>query len=332
MADISTLEDLFFRLVNEPDQIEQEVLDRALQQAVRMHIHLPDPPIDSSISTPYMRAFLQIQSDIDRLAGKARFNEGNATRLTKSLKQELELNVVVTEGSSNYDIDLTEVFKKALGKMTGKQIQLVLLFSGALLATTWGAGVWMEWQKEVQIEQIRSAEHIHALEALKFATTKDVELLERMTGVMEQNVEMGRDVIQLVNVSYREILKAAAASGDAVEINGQDVSAEVADLLTITPRAASETAADTVVGRVIDIRTEDLLQPQVEMVDLHSEQKYRFSIDDNLFASEDRSALFRALETGEPIQVEIEIKSVNGDVRSTKFVRYVGPVTDDDPS
>lgn len=70
MADISTLEDLFFRLVNEPDQIEQEELDRALQQAVRMHIHLPDPPIDSSISTPYMRAFLQIQSDIDRLAGK----------------------------------------------------------------------------------------------------------------------------------------------------------------------------------------------------------------------------------------------------------------------
>lgn len=117
-----------------------------------------------------------------------------------------------------------------------------------------------------------------------------------------------------------------------VEINGQNVTAEVADLLTITPRAASETAADTVVGRVIDIRTEDLLQPQVEMVDLHSDQKYRFSMDDNLFASDDRSALFRALETGDPIQVEIEVKSVNGDVRSTKFVRYVGPVSEEDPA
>jgi hypothetical protein len=42
------------------------------------------------------------------------------------------------------------------------------------------------------------------------------------------------------------------------------------DSNAFTDKAASETDATTVLGRVIDIGTEDLMQPQVEMLDVTS--------------------------------------------------------------
>jgi hypothetical protein len=319
VAEATSLADLFFAVVNDPDAVDASLLEEALAHAVRLHIHLPDPPVDSSISASYMRAFLDIQLQIHRLATKARVGEANAAKLTASLRRELEINVVVSDGSANYNVDLTEVIKKALGKMTGKQITLVLLGSAAMLSTTWGVNTWMETQKQIQIEQIRSTEHVHALEALKFATAQDTEQFAQIAATLREQVDLGREVVELANEAYREIFRAASATGTA-EINGQEVSANVADLLTLSPKTQSEKLTETLLVRVIDIRTEDILEPHVEMRVVDGDQVLRFSLADTLFGTDERAAFFRALETGDPLLVEVEMTVFGEEIRGAKFV------------
>jgi hypothetical protein len=319
VAEATSLADLFFAALSDPDALDFEALEEALRHAVRLNIHLPDPPIDSSISASYMRAFLAIQNDVHRLATKARSGEANAAKLTNALKRDLEINVVVSDGSANYNVDFTEILKKAIGKMTGRQVTIAMLGSAAMLSTAWGVSTWMETQKQVQIEQLRSSEHLSALEAMKFATRQDTERFERLTETMREQVEFGREIVQFANDAYREIFSAASNTGEA-EINGQEVSAEVADLLTLSPKTQSEVRKARVVARVIDIRTEDILEPHVELQVIATGQSLRFSLENTLFGSDERAALFRALESGDPIEVDVELTVFQDDVRSTKFV------------
>lgn len=319
MASAEELERLFYLVMEDPSQVDEQELAAALKGAVRLHIYLPEPPVDSSISAPYMKAFLQIQSEINRLAAQARSGDSKATKLTNALKRELEIHVEVKGGSSSLNLDLTEVLKKAMGQMTGKQVLGAVLGSGLILSTAWGAGAWMESQKEVQLAQLRSEDHRAALDALSFATQQDMDRYERLIGVMVEQVDLGREIVDLLDTSYRETVRAAVSS-DVTQINGQEITGDEASLLTLSGKTQTESIQETVEARVIDINTEDLLSPTVEMQNIDTLAKFKFTILNDLFADEQRSALFEALEDGRTVLVTVEHSMGDGEVRSTKFV------------
>lgn len=310
---------MFFDLLKEgAESFNQEEFAAAIAGATALRIYIPNPPINSSISSSYMRAFLELQTQINTLAAKAR-GRPNATGLTKALKEDLEINVVVGDGSAQYVLEFMGTMQKAIGKMNGKQVQQTIIAVTLLLGLGWGATTWMETQRQVQLEQLRTQEHIHALDALKFATDAEVDSRNRLVEAMTEQVAMGREVVELANSTMREVMKATANSG-AAEINGQPVSQEVADLLTISPRSELVKAQENVLARVIDINTEDLLRPVVEMQEAETGKRFRFRVEDDLFAEDQRAALFAALEDGGNIQVRVEITRFGDDVRSVEFV------------
>lgn len=320
MANVSELETLFFRLLEEGSgPLDEDQFREALAGATELTVYLPHPAINSSISAAYMRAFLELQVQINALAAKARGKPTSAS-LTRSLKLDLEISVVVEDGSSRFKLDLGPVLQKAVGKMTGKQIQATILAVVALAAVGWGVSTWMETQRQVQLEQIKSQEHIHALDALKFATSAEVDSRIRMIDALKSQVELGQDVARLADNAVRELVKATATSGKSAEINGQPVSSDVADLLTLSPRSELTKTQELVHARVIDINTEDLLRPVVEMQEADSGKRFRFRMEDDLFAADQRTALFDALETGDFIQVRVELTKFGDDVRDVKFV------------
>lgn len=319
MADVATLETLFFDLLEgRADQISDEELLSLLAGTDVLRIYIPDPPLNSSISTSYMRAFLELQSQINVLAAKAR-GKPNASGLTKALKQDLELNVVVKDGSAEYLLGLLGAMQKAIGKMTGREAQVTIIAVALLACGTWGATTWMEGQRQVQLEQLRTQEHIHALDALKFATAAEMESRNRVVDALVQQVELGSDIARLADGAIREMMKAAAENG-AAEINGQPVTQQVADLLTISPRTELVKVQEVVSARVIDINTEDLLRPYVEMQEADSGKRFRFRVEDDLFAADQRAELFDALEAGRFILVRVELTKFGDDVRSVEFV------------
>ena len=310
---------MFFDLLDEgAESFSQEEFAAAIAGATALTIYIPNPPINSSISSSYMRAFLELQTQINTLAAKAR-GRPNATGLTKALKEDLEINVVVGDGSAQYVFEFMGTMQKAIGKMNGKQVQQTIIAVTLLIGIGWGATTWMESQRQVQLEQLRTQEHIHALEALKFATAAEVESRNRLVEAMTEQVALGREVVELANSTMREVMKATANSG-AAEINGQPVSQEVADLLTISPRSELVKAQENVLARVIDINTEDLLRPVVEMQEAETGKRFRFRVEDDLFAEDQRAALFAALEDGGNIQARVEITRFGDDVRSVEFV------------
>ena len=319
MADATTLERLFFDLLEgRTASLSQEDFAAVVAGATQLRIYIPNPPINSSISTSYMRAFIELQAQLNTLAAKAR-GKPNATGLTRALKEDLELNVVVEDGSAQYLLDFVNAMQKAIGKMNGKQAQQTIVAVALLLGLGWGATTWMEVQRQVQLEQLRTQEHIHALDALKFATSAEVDSRNRLIEALVDQVELGKEVVELADSTMRAVMK-ATATGSAAEINGQPVSSEVADLLTISPRSELVKVQENVLARVIDINTEDVLRPVIEMQEADAGKRFRFRVEDDLFAADQRAALFDALETGALIQVRVELTKFGDDVRSVEFV------------
>lgn len=319
MADVAELERLFYQVVEgTAEPLDMDRFKELLADASQLRIYLPDPPVDSSISAPYMRAFLEMQTQINALAAKAR-GKANAGGLSKRLKQDLEIHVVVGDGSAHYLLEWSGALQKAIGQMTGRQVQATIIVVTALVCTTWGTTTWMEGQRQVQLEQIKSQEHIQALDALKFASARDVGVRERMVDALIEQVELGRDIANLADSAIRQVMRAAATS-NRVEINGQPVTGEVADLLTISPRSQLTKVQEVITARVIDINTEDLLRPVVEMQDAETGSKFRFRMEDNLFAEDQRTALFDALKTGDHVDVRVEVTRFEEDVRGVEFV------------
>lgn len=320
MVEIDTIEDQFWGLLDGTIDADDLTLTAILSLVEPLHIYLPRPSVSSSLSTSYMRAFVEVQVQVNRLASLVRSGDPNASRLTAQLKQELELSVVVTDGSTNIKLDLTKVLLKALGKVTGKQLMLTILALAILVASGLGASAYLEVQKAIKLEEIKSADHRAALDALKFATSQDMAKFDRLVDALETNVEFGREALAVVQSTYQEVLRAASSS-DIVEINGVQISGATADLLTLSTKTPSEAALQLLEARVVDINTEDPLQPAVQLVDVRSGQHYRFAMENSLFAADDRAALFRSLETGATILVELEVTVANGEVRSTEFLR-----------
>jgi hypothetical protein len=91
-----------------------------------LEIYLPDTPQDASISPSMMEAFIELQKTIYRSHTFLTADTGNLRTLSRYERDRFEFRVQVKPGSSDYNIDLTEIAKSiaadVVGHMTGTQV------------------------------------------------------------------------------------------------------------------------------------------------------------------------------------------------------------------
>lgn len=102
-----------------------------------IEISLKGERYHSNISTSVMRAVLELQSAVYAGYAEAVRKTTDGRSLTKEERQKLEIFVSVHDGSSRFDIDLTEVIKnfwsESVGRMSGNQV-VVTVVALALVA------------------------------------------------------------------------------------------------------------------------------------------------------------------------------------------------------
>jgi hypothetical protein len=149
--------------IEDPHSDEFEKLE--LGEWASIHVYLSQSE-QSVISPPYMEAFLEVQKQIYQLAALGLAGEADTGKLSDLDRRELQVSVKVTGGSSDYVTSLKRPLEnlgsKLIGKLTKKQVTVVILSVAVLEATGWGFREWLEYKKETQLQELKSKEHLAA--------------------------------------------------------------------------------------------------------------------------------------------------------------------------
>ncbi len=291
-----------------------------------VHVYLPEPDIQSAITPPFMEAFLVLQKQLYQLAALATTGLADVGQLGDAERSELLLSVVVTGGSSDLVAQLKKplenLLNRMVGKMTGKQAAIVIVCLGALVASPWAFSAWLDQTKTVKLEEIKSKEHIAALEAMQFASKEQSEAFNRVIEILKSQGEVGKRALEVVSQTNEALLK-AATSNPKTSINEIEVTRTEAELLRTPTRKRAQQKIVQQEVKVVDINTTDPLDLQVILLDPFSDAQHRIKLKDDLFAGESRRKLFDALEKRTPLWVELAIKEIDSEIRSVQLLRTV---------
>lgn len=150
-----------------------------------INLHFVGGNFESSITPGVMSGFLDLQKAINRAAAALIYNEPNALRLTAEDRKSFELVIAVSGGSSNFDINLSEIIntmiEKVGDKMSGKQLIIAILG----LAVLYTADVaWKDYlvaqaeQAKVDLTYSMSKEETKRLQILKDTIQEEHKLSE----------------------------------------------------------------------------------------------------------------------------------------------------------
>jgi hypothetical protein len=291
-----------------------------------VHVYLPQPEIQSAITPPFMEAFLTLQKQIYQFAALTKTGAADIGQLGDADRNDLQLSVIVTGGSSDYLAKLQKpllgILNRMVGRMTGKQAAIVILGISALAATSWSFCAWLDQTKAVKIEELKSKDHVTALQALQFSTEEQGKAFRRIVDILATQGVAGKKALEVVSQTNEALLKAAATNAKS-EINGVEITRQEAELLRTPTRKKLTQKIIQQQVKVVDINTTDPLDLQIILLDPSTDHQHRIKFKDDLFAGEGRHRLFESLEKRTLLWVELVIKDVDGDVRSVQLLRTI---------
>jgi len=275
-----------------------------------------------------MEAFLELQKQIYQLAAQATTGSSDSGQLADAIKQRLQISVIVSGGSSDFIAKLEkimpELLKIMVGKMKGKQAAIVVVCIATLIASEWSFTAWLEQRRAVQIEELRSKDHVEALKALSLSGAGQVAALTMIVEILEKQGEIGQRAIEAVAATNDALLKAAAKTSESV-INDTHLTRQEAELLRATPRKKPEVRLATQRMRVLDINTSDPNELSILLSTPDKKLQYRIKFVDGLFTGPDSKALFDALDSRDSIWMELAFREIDGDVKSVQLIRTAAP-------
>jgi hypothetical protein len=269
-----------------------------------------------------MEAYLELQKQIYQLVAYAKTGIADTKQLNELDRHQLSISVKVSEGSSDLSADLRQSITRLLSilatKMSSRQAVIVVLGMTLILSGAWCFSAWLEQQKLLRLEELKSKEHIQALEGLSFANQAQVEQLQHVLVVLKEQGEIGARTAAAAQATYEAMLRAAART-ERSKINGQEVTREEAESLRVSPKKKSSVRYVTQRMRVVDINTAE----PTEVLTLMDEDRnqYKMPFPTNLFAQNDRKDLFKALDAHENLWVELMVRELGDEIRSMTFLR-----------
>jgi hypothetical protein len=312
--------------IEDPFSPEFEHLD--LGDWPQVHVYIPHPEVSSSITPPFMEAFLELQKQIYQLAAQASAGVADSGQLSEGVKAELQISVLVTDDSSNLTAKLEKIvpglLKQMIGKLDGKQAAIVLVSVAVLVGGNWAFTAWLEQQRAIKIEELKSKDHIETLKALTLSSTGQLEALNKITGVLEKQGEIGTRALEAITATNDALLKAASKTSES-SINDTHLTRQEAELLRMTPRKKAELRIATQRMRVLDINTSDPHELSILISTPDKKQQYRIKFGDTLFSDPSRKAVFEALDSRDSIWMEIAFREIDGEVKSVQLLRTTNP-------
>jgi hypothetical protein len=121
-------------------------------------------PVDASITPTIMNAYQEIQSSLYQVAAIIEHDVANTNKLTSEDKKNLEFYVIVNRGSSKQETPIWDILGnigvKAVGKMTGKQILILLITCACLWTGNEAFSLYLESERTIKLAENSSNEKL----------------------------------------------------------------------------------------------------------------------------------------------------------------------------
>lgn len=318
--------EVIFNAIND-DKIYNDIDSIILGHWSSTYIRLPKG-FHSEIPSPFLDAYYEMQKEIYRFVALIESGNADIRGLSQQNVDKFLLKIKVEEGSSIFGDNLPEIIKgivpHLVSKMSGTQVVIVVLGVTLLGCSTYGASVYMENRKEVQIAELQSSERTKMLEALNFASKTVVAQAENIRIALEQNGEIAQRALILADRTQEELLKAAAQTNKTTIGENTITRAEAKALTAASRRRTSERIVEQEM-KIVDINTSDPLHTVVVIEDPESENQFKVSFSDRLVEEKGRVRVFSALEARGTIWLRLREKYSGDEVISYEIVRVIDP-------
>lgn len=332
---INTVED-GYRFVLDLTEDRKNLLDGEtieLGDEFVLCIKIPNPPINSAITPAFMEAFLELQRQLYQLSALQKKGVSNVRFLSEDEKRELDFSVIVNDGSSLFEVKISDMLKNFLlqigDKMSGTQIAVTIISMAVLFTGGYCFNAYLRQQRSIKLEELKNVDHRTSLETIQAAQKNDVEKYEALVEMINKQGELGKKAIEVVEKGYNAIIKATSKTGEAI-INDVHLDQGQAKALCSSARGRSEEESLILRVHVIDINTQDSNMISVIIRDIENDNEYKLQFRERLLqdmAGKDgknsREKMFSALSARAAIAVELKAKIHDGDIRSVEFVKVI---------
>lgn len=284
-----------------------------------------------ALTAPIMEAMLEYQKSINRAFLLVAEGTTNLRSLSEEERTAYEAIFVVKRGSTKFDIDLQELLKEfiqlSVGRLSAKQITIMILAFALLYAggSYWKA--WLETQKEITIAESNNAQTRQILDNQRFATEADLRKMELMNQAVM--AAMGnRELIDASDEGRKGVLKAASKVQDS-EIAGVRVPPEAARPMARKSRTSAEIETATDAFEVIRVDTDVPDGFRVRLKNVKNGEMFFASVRDRLISENDRKLIQRGEWEKKPIVARVRITRHRGEVAAARVDEVMNVLGED---
>jgi hypothetical protein len=286
---------------------------------VGLNVHLPNTPVNASITPSVMEAFIDVQKTIYRAYTLVSADTADLRTLSKAERDALEFRVVVSEGSSDYATPFAHALEKigveALAHMTPAMALTATLAISLIIGGSYCFSKWLSSRIELRRLEIAPAEREAWLAAQR--ATIDAQRAAEDTGVRYaeilarafERVPVAADVEAFADTSRSSLVRAVGEEGGG-SINRTVVDRDVAAEVSRQTRQAGEPirqAGDFRVARIDANAPEGF---RVTLSDVKTGEEITAMLQDVFLSTEHREIITEAEWGKQPFYAEITARRV----------------------
>lgn len=300
------------------------------------HMHVHGDKYHQTITPSIMNGLLDLQNGIYKSYAMLKYDAENAQSLTRQERQDLEIEVKVEDGSSEFDINLTEIGMKLIestaGKMSAEQAMILVMAMLILYFGKSGIQLWLENRKEIRQAELEaqknSEERQERLETLKILTPLNpkVEQVIAKAQVKDERVKKIVNNAADVNASIVKSVQNAevAEIQNAVEIPG-DVAKEIA----ITPKSRWEAVRIDDWYRVLEVDSSNAANRKIRVKRIKDHKEFITVLENDSLDQKNLQLIQQAEWKYAKIYLNIEALTLNGRHKEAKILGAVNIDEDD---
>lgn len=287
-----------------------------------MHIHLQGEQFNGTITPTIMKGLLELQKNIYQSYGLIRYGDANTQRLTKGERDELEINVKVSEGSSNYDINfqelLTTIFSATVGKMTPDAALVLVLGFSLMYFSASSLKTFLDNRKEIRLRDIESEEQRASIEALRFSSEQETKRTEILTQAMNHQPIL--NTISEQSKDFKTVMLKALSVSESISLQNVEISGDIAQELSINARKTWQDARLDGVFRIYSVDSSNLTQLKVKIQNISNNNIIIAIVQDQTMDSRHRTAIQNAEWSRQTIELTINAKELNGEFKDAVII------------
>lgn len=289
----------------------------------KLKMHLVGDKYHQTITPPVMKGLLEFQRSLYRSYAISRYNTPNIRILSREEREEFEIEVKVSDGSSGYEIDLQELLIRLIeqvgAKMEPVHLITLVLGIGVLYTGQSALRLFLDNRKEVREKELRSEDQRAQIEALNFSSEQETKRAQIIAGLVDKYPRM--ESIRKDAYQANTALLKGVASADEGLFRGVSLDGDIARVLTTNARLLSEQIRLDGDFRIMRVDSSDPAVFRVRVLNIESGEQIDAIVQELSLSRRARLILQEAEWNRQPVRLLINAKENRGEIRSAIILR-----------